>query len=144
LTKNKGRVYHRPPDSYGDCYRTAVACILGLEPEDVPHFIHDGDVDKADERIAAWLEQNKLRNPAFPFKGEDFKSPKHFLEMLAFQTRGSTFLFGGMSSIGANHMVVARGSEIVWDPSPEDSGIVGPQDDGHYWIEFILPDYARI
>jgi hypothetical protein len=41
--------------------------------------------------------------------------------------------------IGTAHVVIALNDAIVWDPALDDSGIVGPADDGYYWIEFLVP-----
>lgn len=44
---------------YGDCMRTCVASLLNLEPEDVPHFLHDNS-DEWLPRLNAWLAPRKL------------------------------------------------------------------------------------
>lgn len=144
IIKHKGEFLHRPPKTYGDCYRTAIACILGLERNDVPHFLHDGDEEAFDRRIGAWLAENRLCMSSVAYDGGEHESPERFLDGTKRFIRNTTFLFSGTSSLGSNHTVVAGDGAILWDPSPEDSGIVGPMDDGHYWIDFILPDYARI
>jgi hypothetical protein len=38
-----------------------------------------------------------------------------------------------------NHTVVCRGGRIEWDPSMDDAGIVGPCDDGFYWVTWLIP-----
>ncbi len=47
-----------------------------------------------------------------------------------------TFL--GTSKLGVNHVVIVRNGEIVHDPSPRKTGIVGPASDGHYWLGLLV------
>lgn len=55
---------HRPDEgSIGDCYRTAIACLLGLtDPAEVPHFVaEDGGLPWEHIRLArAWLRGRDL------------------------------------------------------------------------------------
>lgn len=33
--------------------------------------------------------------------------------------------------------IVAGGGRIVHDPAPEGGGLVGPMDDGWYWVTYV-------
>ena len=57
MTPQKQMFLHDPDNGvWGDCQRTAIACILDRDVEDVPHFFHDGcDGKTADKRIDDWL-----------------------------------------------------------------------------------------
>ena len=52
---------------------------------------------------------------------------------------GVLCIFAGTSRNGCNHSVVAHCGKIIHDPSIDQSGIVGPCNDGYYWIELIVP-----
>ena len=48
-------------------------------------------------------------------------------------------LLGGTSATGVNHTVVGRGGRIEWDPSMDDAGIIGPCNDGFFWVTWLIP-----
>lgn len=47
------------------------------------------------------------------------------------------YLLGGTSATGVSHTVVGRGGKLERDPSQDDAGIIGPCDDGYFWITWI-------
>lgn len=51
------QLYGHNPDQgiFGDCFRTALGCLLNLPPEKVPHF-YDGCGPDDDERVADVLD----------------------------------------------------------------------------------------
>ena len=53
------------------------------------------------------------------------------------------WLLTATSRTGVHHVVVCRNGEIAHDPSQTDAGIVGPCDDGYWWVEFVGPGFAR-
>ena len=60
------------------------------------------------------------------------------LEMVANLNGGDlVFILGGRSSNGHGHSVVAGNGAILWDPSLDDAGIVGPLEDGMWWTIFF-------
>ena len=61
------------------------------------------------------------------------------LQFMAVNNPGLYYLLSGTSRTGCNHTVVALDDQIVWDPSLSDSGIIGPCDDGYYWIKLYIP-----
>ena len=57
------QLYRHDPENgvWGDCYRTAWACLLDLEPEDVPHFCEGfTDDGAATAKLDAWLRERGL------------------------------------------------------------------------------------
>ena len=129
----------------GDCYRTAIGCLLDMPPQDVPHFI--GDVTTYDEEtdtcetgdalpaIQAWL---RLRGLCVISIGFNCEEVQHVLDVLQSQnTIGWYCLLGGKSSNGTDHVVVCKDGYIVHDPSLTDSGIVGKESDGYFWVLFL-------
>lgn len=137
MTPQKQRFRHRPEQGeYGDCHRTALACLLDLDRDSVPNFgEHYDDTRAFLDAVDAFLSEHDLA-------GVDvvFNSP-----LEAVLTHQSTvnprayYLLDGTSRTGVNHTVVGCGGEIVWDPSLDDAGIVGPCDDGYFWLTYLVP-----
>lgn len=96
----------------GNCQSAALASILELPLEDVPHFA-SGDDHSADTmwaNVAKWLELRGLY-------------PINFLwEDIACRPSAYYLLFG--QSKDGPHCVVAKGREIAHDPNPARSGLL--------------------
>ncbi|MCW5697896.1 MAG: hypothetical protein KIS96_14345 [Bauldia sp.] len=127
---------HRPDEGiFGDCYRTAVACILDMPPQLVPH---EHRVMTGDEQMAlidAFLSPLNIVRIAVPFQIAELKQA---LAVANWMTKGLPYVFTGTSANGTHHCVVGRQDRIIHDPAQDDSGIVGPTDDGHFWIELLV------
>lgn len=137
MTPQKQLFRHDPENGvYGDCYRTAIACLLDLKPEEVPHVHeHNGALDMGAQTkmMNDWLEGRGLTEISVAFTG-DFEG---VTKCMAVWNPGLHYLLTGTSRTGCNHVVICKDTEIVWDPSLNDSGIVGPADDGYFWIAFL-------
>lgn len=138
MLKQKQLIKHRPDEGiYGDCHRTAIACLLHMKPEDVPNFgEHYTDGYKFVESVEAWLATQGLASVSIAF------SPPNMKDVLLTQKScnpDTYYLLGGESAIGAGHTVIGCNDEIVWDPSNEENGIVGPMSDGFYWVTYLVP-----
>lgn len=104
---------HRPDeDAIGDCWRTCIACILGLSrPDLIPHFVADGlDLSRADDVAAArrWLRSNEGLDLGF-VKLDD-------------ATRLGVPAIGTVASKAGpwNHCVVVQHGAVIWCPSTGD------------------------
>jgi hypothetical protein len=133
---------HRPQDGiFGDCHRTAIACVLDMDAKDVPHFM-DGAADKGEgekshDRAEAWLNARGIATINILYPGET-PIDEMLSTVAACNPRGKpVFILGGESRNGVNHSVACCDGEIVCDPSQDDSGIIGPCDDGFYWLTFF-------
>lgn len=144
MIKRKQLYRHKPAEGQiGDCHRTAIACLLDMEPADVPHFgISDFDTEgritkhTQAEETDAWLRERGMQCVHLPYPLPELA------DVLAWVGGNNThtyWLLGGFSKTGVNHTVIAQGNCIVWDPSLDDSGIVGPCTDGYFWATFIVP-----
>ena len=52
MTPHKQLNRHRPEEGvFGDCYRTAIACLLDLRPQDVPHVADTSTMAEQDRRM---------------------------------------------------------------------------------------------
>jgi hypothetical protein len=138
MTPIKQRHRHNPPHSYGDCHRAALASLLDLPLDDVPHFMHglgpkDGEIFNA--RQDDFLRSRALEAIVFPISTDSLAD---VLRAAGAWNPGKMFLLGGESASGCGHTVIAGPDGILHDPHPDDVGIVAPMDDGAYWITYIV------
>ena len=131
---------HDPENGvHGDCFRTAIACLLDMAPGDVPHFNSPELIDmNAQNQLARdWLAERGLALIEFAWPAESVT----FDELIANLRAGAGsddlhFMLTGQSPRGTCHVVIANGSGIVHDPHPDGGGLVGPSD-GFWWGGFI-------
>lgn len=130
-------IRHDPANGrWGDCHRAAIATVLALPLEDVPHF-GDGnpptDVFWARER--EFLTRFNLRGVQCAYAGELADVMR---TIAALNGPDVVWLLGGKSPRGTNHTVVCRGGALVHDPSPLGGGLVAPCEDGWWWVTFFV------
>lgn len=139
----KQRNRHDPANGiYGDCHRAAVASLLELSLDEVPHFCDANselpDAEPLMERERKWLASRGLTNINVIYPGE---TPlDDVLTTIDATTPGIMFILGGTSTTGCGHSVVAGCGKILHDPSLTKTGdhsIVGPMRDGYWWVTFI-------
>lgn len=143
LRLQKQRYLHRPEEgTYGDCHRTAIACLLGLERDTVPHWgVHYGTA-QFDAEAKAFLAGRGLRALTFPVWADSPEKARWFMAQV---NPGVYYLMVGKSRNGTNHVVICLDGDQVWDPAIDDSGIVGGAvdengDSNWYWMDVIIPD----
>lgn len=129
---------HRPPTTYGDCFRTAIAIVLDMDATEVPHFM-DGGVSGEEGAVAAEAFLNARGLTAINIVCDGSRPLQAVLDSIAGTNMRQlpVFLVTGTSRNGCAHVVVACNGDIVCDPSIDNSGIVGPCDDGFYWLTFF-------
>lgn len=146
MTPQKQLFRHKPAEGQiGDCYRTCIACVLDLAPENVPHVYHpdvSGGVFGEPERDPVEIMRAFLRERGFCLVGFPVSRDVELRDLLGVWAativgENVHFLITGTSKNLTNHVVVARVGEIAWDPSLDDSGLVGPPESGDWWVEFI-------
>lgn len=135
---HKQLVQHRPDiGQYGDCFRTALGCLLDMPPADVPHFhASPASDDILWPQINTWLREAKgfgLYSVAYDC------SLAQVLEMQRVLNPDIFYLLCGASPRGTNHQVIACGDKIVHDPASAGGGLVGPCDDGYFWVNVLVP-----
>lgn len=147
------QLYKHDPERgiYGDCYRTCLAMILGIDPEIIPHFMHPDEKLYGMDNAKLWLKENfKLGVNTVAYPGSlllgDILST---IEKLS--PNIPAMLLG--RSPRANHAIVLKGGKIYFDPSqqvPEgkETCIIGPGDSDtgqFWWIETLVPlDYSNM
>lgn len=133
---------HNPPLVYGDCQRTCIAMLMGLDPSEVPHF---GDAnlfppDASRSAEAGWLCSRGYGYVQVPVFGE------WGLDYIKTLVGGVPVIVSGRSPRGDwNHDVVLFDGQI-FDPHPDDLGLAGPCIDKDkpdepewYWVRFMVP-----
>lgn len=135
MTPVKQEFRHNPPHTFGDCHRAAVASLLGLPLRDVPHFNDAADVteDEFNRRVSRFLAPLGL----FSLTLRLGKTLDESFETMGLLYPGRYYILGGTSKNEVAHSVIAADEEIAFDPSLDDSGIVGPMDDGFYYATII-------
>lgn len=135
---------------YGDCWRTAVACVLDMHPLEVPHWMQlyppkdAADTLRTPEREAAYqafLRTKGLSSVDIPYNIGD--EPLQVLWDGIAERHGAdlVYLATGNSPTGP-HTVIYCGRNLLWDPSPTDAGIVAPIQ-GYIWICHFIPLFSR-
>lgn len=121
---------------YGDCNRTVLACMLGLDRDEVPHWHEEVGGEEFGRRMDAFLDQHGVVRIAVPVAAET--TVDDILEFASACSKGLPYLLAGKSRNDTNHVVIGLDREIVWDPALDDSGIVGPCSDGFFWVEWLV------
>ena len=150
MTPYRQLVQHAPSlGLWGDCYRTAIGCLLDYPPEAVPHFADNAGMVSPKETaylVNKWLgEKLSLRTIEIPFSGD--YDVQDIIDGIGKLNPGSEYLFSGNTRIGTPHVVVCRGKEQIHDPSCGDFWIVDPhdeqkEDEGRwFWATFLAVDF---
>lgn len=133
-------------DIFGDCHRTAIAMLLDMDRDLVPHFGFRarGDIEFHD-RVDDWLESIGMTQISVCCTGN--LSQDSVLDHVdAMNGPGLVFLLGGKSPRGDfNHTVVAGDGRMLLDPHPSGDGLAGPcVPSDLWWITFVVKkDFVR-
>ena len=154
MLKQKQRWLHLEDGRCGDCYRTCIAGYLGMVRDSVPHFVelHGGEDWNDSEAIARaielWMKERGLVMISIPVNGEvpfDALANDVARQWLPGVDR---LIIGGTSPRGYPHVILWDREDGYWDPAKNYRGegdmLVGPQDDGNWWIVAILPSWSRV
>lgn len=139
MTPHKQLFRHRPDEGQiGDCWRTAIGCLMDRSPHDVPHFVQDcwQNSGRGNQNARAWLALHNLGFIETPYASAPLPD---VLAAVGAVNPNTYYLLGGNSRNGVGHSVICLDDRIVWDPAIDDSGITGPMDDGYYWVSFLIP-----
>ena len=142
MTTHKQLFGHDPENGiFGDCFRTALACILDMEPCAVPHFFDGGkSSNDAFRELGPWLRGHSLALFELPMHGES--KLEDILGSICAHSPGLFYLLTGESTSGINHTVVCYGKHVVCDPyigGPNDEALIGPAEDGLWFVGVLTP-----
>jgi len=137
MIPHKQRFLHDPTNgSFGDCDRTVMACVLELSPDDVPNWgVHHDNYAAFMREKDDWLASVGLVENSFAFEC----SREEMENNLKLMFRGMYVFLTGTSANGTHHVVITLNGAIIHDPAIDNSGIVGPCDDGYWWVSFLVP-----
>ena len=133
-------VPHNPPHSFGDCHRTAIACILDIPPDRIPHIagVMNGK---------AWLRNmNDALHPlGYQIASISFSGCIQRAELMAMmQSLNPTvyYILIGVNKREVRHAVVCRGGSVAHDTNASSEGVVSPVYDDdlkdYFWIIHFL------
>lgn len=99
---------------YGDCFRTAISCLLDVEPQDVPHWFVNGGHDGIGAEVNTWLAERGLAYIEMNVQGVGDSWREHFK-----QERADFWHLLVIKSPrhDCDHVVVARNGVPVWCPT---------------------------
>ena len=117
---------------FGDCYRTALACILDMEPEEVPDYSNN---ESFAELTNEWLLEKGLKRFSIAYSGENYRD---LICDMSINNSGIYYLLFAQSPSKTNHCYVCLNDDIIHDPSGRDETPIGPCDDGYFWIEVLV------
>lgn len=129
---------------YGDCHRTAIACLLDLEPWQVPHF---GQLSITEpgyiwtKAVKEYLASQGLYNVKVFYSGD--LPLETLLKIIGRPNPEARYLLGGSTVRGTDHTVVCCGDHIEWDPHPDDTGLSGPLSNGDWEVEFLIRHFQE-
>lgn len=144
MTPYKQLNEHDPDEGlYGDCWRTAIGCLLDLSPSSIPDFVGTSVEDDGwFERTNNWLIENH-NLVLFSVYYDAGWSVDDVLEFMEQHNPDTPYILGGMSPADVEHVVIGRGGKLIHDPGMGESEpeITGPNRDGQIWI-FALTPYS--
>jgi len=112
---------HDPDNGvYGDCYRATLATLLGLDTEQVPHFLHDNcDVHTFNTRVNEYLAQFGLVYMSFnAWDIPQWKKDAGITIPIYHEIGDDSPRFSG-----TGHSVVGCDGEVFHDPHPTKLGL---------------------
>lgn len=137
--------------SYGDCYRTCLANMIGVSPSVIPHTVNDRadsqpiTIEQAGDIMANDIDQF-LKSIGFILMGFpiDVDHWPATLTALNEQPSGIAFIgIGRRYEHSENHACLFVDGQLVSDPADGD-GIPYPTKEGHYIMQFPLKDWVGI
>lgn len=136
-------ILHDPSDGrWGDCNRTCLAMMLGLDRDDVPHANREVTGEEQNAMVRDWLAQRGMGLATVGYN-MDLEWVK---EAMSVWNPGAAYMLAGRSPRGTQHIVVMTPEGEMLDPHPDNSGLVGPDTEGAWWVYFItaLPGAERL
>lgn len=136
---------HEPHNGiYGDCYRSTIACLLGIEPHKVPHWYQlnvEGRGGDTYKEARLWLAERGFSLATVSYS--NIGDPA-FVDYMSSINRDVVYMLSGKSPRGNwSHVVIAKNGKIIWDcakPCPTWGQLDGPCPyTGMYEIEYLVP-----
>lgn len=137
MTPHTQRFRHDPDAGvFGDCFRTAIACLLEIDPEEVPHHHRVLAGGEQSRLLRSWLMMRGLTLIELAWPTETLFDLLVNLEHAIGDT-GMKFMVSGQSPRGTDHVVICDTKGFVHDPHPDGGFLTGPMDDGNWFVSWI-------
>lgn len=141
---------HNPPETIGDCWRTAIACMLGCSrPDRVPHWaeLYWETPEPERSNIIMKATRDWLKNTGFGYGFIElslaFKTVEDVLRYMGEQNSDQFYLLSGLNPLGIPHVVICKGGEFWHDTNPGQGFLAGPLTDpevpDYFVLNFITP-----
>ena len=129
-------ILHDPENGlWGNCFQTALACVLDMEVEEVPHFYDQGNTSI--DPIQKWLLQFNLCLVTIGHaKDHDWFAESGLTEVVTISGGPSPRYDGKV-----DHCVVARGGRMLHDPHPSRDGV--PEFTHHWFLAAVSPAWTK-
>lgn len=138
MIKQKQLNRHDPENGIiGDCHRTALACLLDMPT----FFVQHVNVEQWEDAGKFWEHFRRVLEDLGYVEAKFYhhQSLEWLFRTMQRDNPSLYYILGGNSRNGTGHSVIAKGNQIVWDPALDDSGIVGPLEDGFYSVSLLVP-----
>lgn len=137
---------HKPEEGIkGDCFRTAIGCLVHIPPEGVPHFMADQpDYNSAIQATHDWLAERGYIMLSFPLNCNLDIVYRMMLE----NQPNTYYILEGSNDKGIGHVVICRGDKVIHNTgSTKITQPVLAEEDGEpiaYFVRIIHPFDARV
>lgn len=135
------RFWHAPQrNTQGDCYRTAIACVLGVDRDSVPHSHDEQTGEENYAFMDNWLRPQGLTRILMPVVGDNFKEIANALYP---RGGGLPLIVTGCGPRNVNHVIVVHGVDDFWCPTlgavTAEVALIGPAlPDSYFWAEWVV------
>jgi len=120
----KQSILHDPENNqYGDCFRACIASLLELPIDEVPHVLNSPKPSRWYEDILQWLGKRGLAYIEYRVTDEDMK---HWQLLWGVDNLHIYHIITGQSPRDKKiyHSVIGLNGQIVFDPHPDNTGLV--------------------
>ena len=120
--KNQNQAFLHGDSQKGDCLRTTIANLLGLDRDSVPHFLQEADslYFECMRLINDFLRPYGLAYIKVSIKEKQFKN---------FGIEDLHHVGFGMTDRNTHHAVSSKDREMLHDPHPDKTGLVKMDDE---------------
>lgn len=128
----------------GNCWQTCVACVLDVEPEELPdQIVHDAKLEVQEDGTKKWVGPhyntalNAYLRTHHGLAYVEVHYPKELWTVLQIRDPGLHLMTGKTVRTPVNnarHVVVGKYGEMIWDPHPSRAGLT---EDVNY--AFLVP-----
>jgi hypothetical protein len=139
MTPVKQTILHEPDNGlYGNCAQAAIASLLSMPINEVPHFADglletDEDGIVYNERLQGWLMSKGYGLLTLTIVPEYLENWQESAKTIC-----DHHLIAGRTIRGTLHVVVGKNGEVVHDPHPSDDGLLPPTEEDPWYFEFIV------